>query len=119
MTIAIKAALGATILLAVPASAAEAEAIRYRVTLDVAGSWSESVRANPDAYPPAQVATRDSDLPRPARLDHREHPRARTACVSRPAFPSRKTPGRERTVSVRLETAADRTRRPRSPRDHC
>jgi hypothetical protein len=62
MRIAITAALGAAIVLSAPAAAAQAETVRYRVTLDVAGSWSESVRANPDAYPPAQVATRDSAL---------------------------------------------------------
>jgi hypothetical protein len=62
MRIAIRAALGAAIVLAVTAGAASAETLRYRVTLDVAGSWSESLRANPDVYPPAQVASRDSDL---------------------------------------------------------
>ena len=61
MRIGIPAVLGAALLLAVP-GAASAETIRYRVTLDAAGSWSESVRANSDAYPPAQVATRDSDV---------------------------------------------------------
>ena len=62
MRIAIRAALGAAIILAAGAGPAPAETLRYRVTLDVAGSWSESVRANPGAYPPAQVAARDSEL---------------------------------------------------------
>ena len=62
MRIATRAALGAAIIIAVSASPASAETLRYRLTLDVAGSWSESVRANPGVSPPAQVATRDSDL---------------------------------------------------------
>jgi hypothetical protein len=62
MSIASRAALGAAIFLAATATAAPAETLRYRITYDVAGSWSESLRANPEVYPPAQVATRDSDL---------------------------------------------------------
>jgi hypothetical protein len=62
MNNAIPAALGAAIALAAGGATAQAETVRYRVTYAVAGTWSESMRANPDRSPQPLVASRDTDL---------------------------------------------------------
>ena len=86
MSIATRTALGAAIIFAATATAAPAETLRYRVTYDVAGSWSESLRANPDAYPPAQAATRDSDLRWSLKAVARDV-RFRDGVVAAPSYP--------------------------------